>query len=304
MRAQRWRRLRVLVTIIVAAAAPVVSSLFPDGSDVLAAAASTWLLLSRLVLDPVEMRHRLKGALLTERFERRVLDLTDADTAGSLGKVSPEEAEASTAAYIQRETARARHWYSRWWIRFRTLGRVRMAPGQEPFSPLRDWFEPVSGVPEPVAVILCQRGSAEYGRRLNMEWGTIVGSLAVLLGLGYLSLGLVWGLSLGQFLVELWLPVVPALLDAGDLAALHRAGARQRAAAVGRADEAWRDFLRSGTVPPSLPRELEEAALEWRSRTPGVPLMFYEFRKMGLDRDAASAARFFADEPSNALRGT
>lgn len=269
---KRLRRLDWTATWLITAAGPVGYFWFDWSTDVAASAAAVWLLVSRLAIRPFELAWRRESASLADRYDTFVLGLSPSSN-HLLQRVSDEEANSAADRYVRRQDWEAR---------------IRRNP-RDPYARLRDWFDVPSHLQDDALVLGCQRGGAEYARRLAGEWARICTATWVFLIVLSIIIGIVTELSLSEYLVVLALPWVPAVLGLIDGAELHWQGATSRAQVVESADRAIRDRA-TVAIPIGLTRSLADQAWLWRSTDPGAPDLYYRLRRARLDADSAAAA--------------
>jgi hypothetical protein len=247
--AQRWHRAGALGTILLATAAPIVSLLFPFTSDILAAVSAGWLVAGRTVLSWLEDHQKLIAARVQELYDTALFNLPW-NTALAGRKPAPEDVAAAAA-------------------------RIR------DHSPYRDWYSiDLADTPWPGDVLLCQRMSMIWGRRDHRAYGTtilIVGIAWFLLGL---SIALARDLTLADYLIKIFLPSSPALLDCTELARSHWRHATSRENAEKDIQDIW-DAHRDDPagIAPVACRNIQDTAYLLRRQGPRVPSFFYKLRQ-------------------------
>ena len=250
--AQRWRRARATGSFALAGAGPILALFVPATSDLVAAISAGWLVLGRTVLTWLEQRSTLDAVRIQELYDTDLFHLPRNDALTGR-KPSPEDIIA--AARRIRNDAPYRNWYS----------------------------IDLGDTPWPADVLLCQRQSAVWSRRDHRAYGTTV----LTIGVAWLAVGLVVALardlSLADYLIKIFLPSAPALLDSirawsCALAARHRtrAGrAQHRRSLAGEPSPAWElDRCRLSRDPgrhiPAAPRRSPRAELLLQSQEGGV----------------------------------
>jgi hypothetical protein len=272
--AKRLRRLRMVVAAALLTAGPLVHFLDDGNSDRVAAVATIWILLARTVVIPSEKRWREQGAYIAELYDAAVLQLPKSQMI-PIDLVSPEMINAADRRYTRRTT------------RFAS----RLPRRTDAYRRLRNWFAPADGAVGTTAAVVCQRGSAEYARRMAVEWAAVCDVVWVGVVVVYLAVALLADLQLSEYLLALALPSVPVVLDAAEAAQTQRATARMRADTVARTDAALRAVGGGGSPPDaSLCRMLADNAYRWRTLGPGAPDLYYQMRRRRLDQDATAAA--------------
>ena len=247
--AQRWHRAGALGTFLLATAAPVISLLVPSTSDILAAVSAGWLVAGRTVLSWLEDHQKLQAARVQELYDTRLFNLPW-NTALAGREPAPEDVAAAAA-------------------------RIRDD------SPYRDWYSiDLGDTPWPGDVLLCQRMSMIWGRRDHRAYGTailITGIAWFLLGL---SIALARDLSLADYLIKIFLPSSPALLDCTELARSHWRHAAGRENAEEDIQDIW-DTHRDdpANIDPTSCRNIQDTAYLLRRHGPRVPAFFYKLRR-------------------------
>lgn len=214
--ARRWRLLRVGTALVIGTAGVLLALIEPGTSEYVAAAAAVWLVFSRIVLTPNELRERRQGAVAQERFDTTVFDLPWSPSV--VGPIpAPED--------------------------------IRNWAHKQDDDGLRDWYSDARPAQHPVDVLLCQRSTvtwarqdhATYSRMLNWAVGAALAATLVL--------GVVLDLTLGEYLLRLGLPVLPAALDVLDIANGNAKIARAKRRLETGADELLVRARTNGTAP-------------------------------------------------------
>jgi hypothetical protein len=267
--AKHWHAARLAGTVLVALAAPVVIIFAPSLEHPLGAIAGAWVLASRLVLRPAQERATRFAVAVQERFDQQVLGLLAAST--------PQP-----PAYEQiHQQAR------------------RCRSDSDP-----DWYSVRPQVPSGPAVLIAQRSGAVWSRRLFQEWAVV---LAVLAG-GWTLLTVIVaaarGATVGQFLIAVLLPMLPALLDATDLCQAHWRAAAERSGLEAALDQRL-DAAAQGRVPALEDlRTLQDEISRQRLTQPPVPDWYYRLRRGSYEVSMRAAATRLAERLNDvALRG-
>jgi hypothetical protein len=229
--------------------APVAVLLVPTGGEILAALGAGWLVASRTVLTWLEEYAVLRALRVQEFYETRLFELPWNTTLAGR-EPSPEDVTAA-AAHIRRDRR------------------------------YRDWFSiDLGDTPWPGDVLLCQRQSMVWSRRDHRSYGTVI--LAA--GLTWFAIGLALALyrdlSLSAYLVRLFLPSCPALLDCVELARDHWRHAARREKTEQEIQDLW-DAHRTDPagIDPAECRRIQDAAFLLRRDGPRVPGFFYRLRR-------------------------
>lgn len=240
--ARRWRLLRVGVGVLIGTVGVLVALLVPDTSDYVSAAAAAWIVFSRTVLAANEQRHRQHGATAHELFDTQVFHLPwSPSIAGD--QPAPED---------------VRNW-----------GRGQSEDG------LRDWYSDARPARHPVDVLLCQRSTITWARQDHATYAQLLRWIVGLGLVGTVILGVALDLSLGEYLLRLGLPVLPAALDVLDIAKTNTEVAAAKTRLETEAD-ALLSRARTTATPPTVAecRDLQNGIYATRLR-PGVPNYVY-----------------------------
>ncbi|MBX6750530.1 MAG: hypothetical protein IRY85_12830 [Micromonosporaceae bacterium] len=269
--ALRWRRARAAGTFVVAAIGPILALFVPAVAGLVAATAAGWLVLGRTIFTWLEQRNTLQAVKIQELYDTDLFHLPWND---SLAGRRPSPEDVAAAARQIRDDKPYRNWYS----------------------------IDLGDTPWPADVLLCQRQSTVWSRRDHHAYGItvfIVGLLWLVVGL---IIALTCDLSLADYLVRVFLPSAPVLLDAVELGRAHwrHAAARQRIEHT--INELWDQYV---SKPESLTvaecRAIQDATYILRRDGPRVPGFFYAIRKSSSQATTrAGAESLRAQLPSSA----
>ena len=256
--ARRWHLVKILGTVVLAAAAPAVTFWFPGAADGVAATAGAWVLAGRTLLALAEQRQIRAGVTMQEQFD---VDLFGLPWNTSLaGPKAAAEDIADAARHITDD------------------------------SRLRDWYAPTGDAPWPLDVLLCQRSSAVWGRRAHYAYGITIAALGSAWFLAGIIMGLAAHLTLSGYLIKLFLPSQPAFLDTIELSRSHLRQSADKQAIEQQADALWEKGCRRPTsVTAADCRAIQDQAYRLRRRGPRVAQWFYHLRR-GRDQQAMEAA--------------
>lgn len=240
--ARRWRLLRVGIGLLIGTVGVLLALLVPSTEEYVSAIAAAWLVFGRAVLGGYEERERRCGALAQELFDTRVFELPwNASAVGA--RPAPED---------------VRNW-----------GRGRDDEG------LRDWYPDARPARHPLDVLLCQRSIITWARQDHATYADLLRWAAGIAFVATIVLGVVLGLSLGEYLLRLGVPVLPAGLDVLDIAKANAQVARSKRRLEQRADLLLDGARTSGTAPTIAEcRELQDGIYATRL-LPGVPSWMY-----------------------------
>jgi SMODS-associating 4TM effector domain len=269
--AKRCHALRLGVSVLIGTVGVILALLEPSTTDYVAATAAAWTVLSRTLLLALERGLQEQGALAQEAFDVHALGLPwNASTAGR--EPAPED---------------LRNWGER-----------------QPEDDVRDWYADVRPALHPLDALICQRASLTWARQDHGTYAHIlrIGATATLLLT--IVLGLALDLSLGEYLLRLGVPVLPAILDLFDVAGSNAALGRSRARIADEADKLY-ITARDSAVPPSVDecRSLQDQIFATR-RVMGAPAWFYRLthrkRQRNMEEVAAEQVRLL---PESLLSG-
>lgn len=258
--AKRWYAFRLLGGIGLALAAPFVIYLTPDVDHLLGALAGGWVLIGRMIGIQYERRALRSAVAIQELFETGVFALP----------VNPALSRPPAEEEIAELARRQRH------------------------SADLSWFSDAAQLRSPADVLVAQRSSAVWTRRLHREYRAIL-----LAGVGlWLTVTVVVALTrhadLDTYLVAVLLPVLPAVLDAIELADAHRKYGDEREHLEQRIDELL-DRLGDGEpVLLSECRAIQDESYRVRAAAPLVPDWYYWRRRKHYECDMREAAEALA----------
>jgi hypothetical protein len=255
-RAQAWHMLRVSGTIGFVLVGVLVTLRFHGATDYVAAAASAWLLLSRTLFEWRERSGIERGALIQEQWDTTLFGLAwNAELVGR--HPTPEDVAEASSRIKGKRRARLHDWYSR---------RVDAAP----------W---------PTSVLLCQRSSVVWGRRRHTTQWAVIALAAASWLVATVIIGVATSISLADYLLRLFLPSMPAMVDAADLARAHHDIARRKQKIERSSDDLLERARATGAIDADACRRLQDQIFELRRRPPRISWAVYRFRR---DQDNAA----------------
>ncbi|MDS0133204.1 MULTISPECIES: S-4TM family putative pore-forming effector [unclassified Amycolatopsis] len=245
----RWRRVRTTGTLMLATVGPTLSLLVPAAAGVVGTVGAAWLIVGRTVLSWAEQRATLEAVRTQELYDTELFHLRW--NSALAGRAPSPEDVADAARHID-DDREFINWYS-------------IELGDTPW---------------PADVLLCQRQSMIWSKGDHRAYGLTILSL----GITWLVVGLIVGLivdfSLASYLVKVFLPSAPALLDSVEQSRLHLRHATSRQQVEHKIHDIWQQHR---DAPDSLVeeqcREIQDAAYLLRRDGPRVPRRFYQFRK-------------------------
>ncbi|MER6793974.1 S-4TM family putative pore-forming effector [Amycolatopsis mediterranei] len=186
-RSKRWLALKTTGVLLIAITTPIASLLWPKTAVIWAGIATLWLFAGRTILTQLEKNTSAKAAAVQEIFDVLIFDMP------SQGKRTPCP----------------------------TLEEISSIAGDDDLvlssakeANLLDWYPIDTSQDGSATIAICQRANASYSDRLlrtyaNFWLGTVVFWAAVLIGFG------IWQrLSLATFLLGIFVPLLPAFLNA------------------------------------------------------------------------------------------
>jgi len=235
----------------------MISFRWTASTEALATIASVWLLVARVILAPAEHWERRRAVNTQELFDTYVFEL-DWNTSIA-GRPPAEENIAKAAA---------------------NMGRP--AP--------TDWYTDTEDLPRPLDVVLSQRSSAVWGRGTHLAYAITLAGIGAGLLVAGVTIAAVADVSLNDYLLRLFLPTVPALLDTIDLSRLHWSTSHQKGRIETAADDLWEAGLQDlAAVTPADCRRLQDQSYRLRLDCPRVAYWLYKARRDSDDRAMRAA---------------
>jgi hypothetical protein len=255
-RAGRIRALQHLGTVGLAVLAPLLLIAWPGASSVLAVIAVVWLLAARTALDGWHRRTRLQGVGHQELFDTELFDLPWSTSLAGPRRLAREAAAAHTCTVTSRD---------------------------------HGWYENVPDVPWPLDALACQTQNLMWTRRNHRGYARLLWLTLALIVLAAVLLGTARHLTLEQGLVQLAVPLTPALLDLAELPRRHLDAARAQEHLEEAVDDLLAQRATGRTVTADDCREIQDGIFERRARQPPVPTLVHN--RLRPATGAASAAR-------------
>ncbi|MFF8728952.1 S-4TM family putative pore-forming effector [Streptomyces sp. NPDC015171] len=247
--ALRWRRVKTWGNVLLALTAPLFAVFLPGSTGTRGAIAAVWLVLGRTVLSGLERSATQRAVDIQELYDTKLFHLPWNQAVAGRPPVPDDVSSA------------ARH------IRDR--------------EPYFDWYSVDLGdTPWPGDVLLCQRQSAVWSRRDHHAYGTFLAIIGSVWVLSIVIFALARDMALLTFLVALFLPNTPALLDTIELAQSHWQQSTKRRQVEDDIHDVWDEHQdRPGDVPVQECRRLQDATYLLRRDGPPVPNWFYSLRR-------------------------
>ncbi|WP_268980981.1 S-4TM family putative pore-forming effector [Streptomyces tardus] len=255
-RAEHIRAVQTAGAVCLALLAPVLLVFSPGASGALAVAAVLWLLLARTALDTWQRNAHLQGVQRNELYDTTLFTL-------------PWNASLSGPLRLAREQ-----------VRSRTHTTVHKD---------HDWYEQVPNVPWPNDVLSCQTQNLIHSRRNHRSYVRLLGAVLTVTVLAALTLATVRNLTLQQCLVQLAVPLTPALLNLSDLARRHTEAARAQEQLEESVDELLEQRANGRHITAADCREIQDGIFNRRAHQPPVPSRVHD--RLRSQNSAAAIAR-------------
>lgn len=267
--AGRWRALRLGLSLFLGSAGVLLALAVSAASDYVAAAAAAWIVLSRVLLTPNERRERRHGAVAQESFDSDVFALPwSPSVAGS----KPPREDIRNWAHKEEEDG------------------------------LRDWYSDTRPARHPVDVLICQRSTITWARQDHTTYAQVLTGAVWTALFATVVLGIGLNLSLGEYLLRLGLPVLPAALDVLDIARDNATIARKKMRLETEANSLLARTNATGIAPTVAEcRDLQSGIFATRL-LPGVPSWMYRLTQHKRQENMNDAVRVEVDKLPLALR--
>lgn len=254
--ADRIRLAQNFGTIALAILAPVLAVLWPKASNILAITAAVWLISGRTWIRALHQQRHLQGVKYQELYDVGLFGL-----------------EWNTAVAGPRRHVREAVSATRWSVADKDRG----------------WYEKVPDVPWPLDALACQVQNLIWARRNHQAYHRI---LWTTFGVLCAAAGAIWaakGFTIDDFLVKLFVPLAPALLDLTELPRQHRDAAQTREQLEQSIDDLWQQHTAGRPVTAADCREIQDSIFELRASSPPVPTWVHNHLHAGVQ--GANAAR-------------
>ncbi|WP_405526736.1 S-4TM family putative pore-forming effector [Streptomyces canus] len=255
-RAGRIRTAQTFGAVGLALFAPLLLIFWPDASDILATVAVVWLLAARTALDAWHRRTRLQAVHYQELFDTILFDLPWNTSLAGLRRLVRETVAARTRPLIPKD---------------------------------HGWYENVPDVPWPLDALACQTQNLMWTRRNHRSYARLLWTILALTALAAALLAAAQDLTLGQGIIQLAVPLTPALLDLAELPRRHLDAAH----AQEQLEEAIDDLLAQRTAGHPVTtedcREIQDGIFERRAHQPPVPTLVHS--RLRTASSAAATAR-------------
>ena len=245
-KAKWYHSARMIGMAVIGIGAPIVSVLSPDLAVLAGAVAGLWIFLGRTWFLGRERLLTEQAAAVQERFDFRVFampELAPRKIAPSLEDIVLETANVTDLAQVANE------------------------------QHLLDWYPVQPEDPGAVSVAISQRANAAYTDRLLRMTVNVWTTLAIIWAIALILLSIEMGLSLRDFLLGIFLPVLPGALDIMDFMRNIPVSARERAELAATIQRRLEEHRK-----PLEPAELlvwQDRLFELRRTAPLVPDTLY-----------------------------
>ncbi|MER6274450.1 S-4TM family putative pore-forming effector [Streptomyces sp900105755] len=254
--ADRIRMVQSLSTIALAIAAPVLALFWPKASNILAITAAVWLIAGRTWIKSLHRRQHLQGVKYQELYDVGLFGLAWNTAVAGPRRQIREEANATRWKVIDKD---------------------------------RGWYENVPDVPWPLDALACQVQNLIWSRRNHRAYTRILWTALGVLCAAAAGIWAAKGFSIDDFLVKVFVPLAPALLDLSELPRQHRDAAQAREQLEESIDDLWQQHAAGHLVTTADCREIQDSIFELRASNPPVPTWVHTYLHQGVR--GANAAR-------------
>lgn len=185
-KAKLWGSWRLTGVLLIGLTAPVVATLVPDLTVAVAVTSAVWIFLSRTIFASKEKKYASKAATIQEEFDLMVYDMPSIGERGqTLTLEDRDDILGDTSTFLaQINKERLKNWY--------------------PFDSKADGT---------LSVAVAQRANAVYTERLLRSSANALLILTIMWLMVFVVVSLIQKISLANFLLGIFLPLLPALLD-------------------------------------------------------------------------------------------
>lgn len=262
-RAGRIRTVQTFGAIGLALLAPLLVVFWPGASGVLAVIAVVWLLAARTALDAWHRRTRLQAVHYQELFDATLFALPWNTSLAGPRRLVREAVTARTRPTIPRD---------------------------------HGWYEDVPDVPWPLDILACQTQNLMWTRRNHRGYARLLWAVLALTVLAAVLLAAARDLTLEQGIVQLAVPLTPALLDLSELPRRHTDAARDQEQLETAIDELLAERTAGRPVTAEDCREIQDGIFERRVHQPPVPTVVHTRLRAATSAAATARMRDLRDE--------
>lgn len=156
---------------------------------------------------------------------------------------------------------------------------------------MRDWYPAKELTDGSRAALICQRSSVAWGQRLHREYAWLLGGLATTVGAIGIGIAAVRGMTLADYLISIFMPSLPALLDAVDFIRAHLTASRVK----GELEAEMTESLLAGNgVDFGVCRSFQDRLFTQRGADPVVAEPYYRLRRREYEKHMIEAAEDLA----------
>lgn len=256
-RADATRLNRTIGTIGLAVLAPVFTLSLPNAAVPLAVGAALWLFVGRTYLKGREKSQRMKATAYQELYDTQLFNLPwDTVLTGDRQTVQQQIDAATPRPRIDRDYK---------------------------------WYENVPAVPWPLDALSCQAQNLLWGRKNHQGYARfLTGLLITLIALALLQAYLM-DLSLTDFALQLFAPLIPAFLDLAELPRSHRAAQKSKQELEHKIQTLIRNHVAGHPTTLDDSRSIQDKIFELRNNDPTVPTWFHTIRRATTSHHNAEA---------------
>lgn len=224
-KAKFWSMVRGFGVAIIAIAAPTASVIWPNTAVISGAIAGLWIFLGRTVLASLQIARSRKAAAIQEDFDILVFEMPQ------LPRRNPRASLEEVALLSGQDTDLAEN-----------------ARSQK----LTAWYPIDPSIPGAESVAIAQRANASYSSRLlKLNCNLWIGCTAAWIVIATV-IGILVGLKFETFLLGIFLPVLPALLDVYEQWRLTKMASLERSSLADDIETSIADNSENGVNPEDL----------------------------------------------------
>ncbi len=263
---------RLYISVALATAAPILVLFLPNSQNAMALVGGGWALITSIPFRNIQREKTRQAANIQELIDTELFDLRwNQVLAGS-----PIEPELINAA--------------------------ARSSKRKPES-IRDWYSNTGALPYPLDVLLCQRSNVVWDWRLRRHFSAGVACLTGLVLIIDVAIALWLKQSLIKFLLSLFLPTLPVVMQGIETFLGHRETAAEKEELSHRIEGLWDIGLKELTaVPVEQLRQIQDRIYTLRKDGPLVPDSWYEWLKRGYQSDMDTSTHELSAQAERALR--
>lgn len=265
-KAKRWSTISTVGVAVIAVAAPIISILMPELAIVASAVAGLWIFLGRTLFVNMQLNRTCKAASIQEDFDVLVFGMPALSPKSPRATLEEVEVLAGPDNKLEEKVARQK---------------------------LREWYPIDTTIPGVESVAIAQRANASYSSRLlNLNSNLWIISLSAW-GAISIGIGIAREWELETFLLGVFLPFLPALLDVFEQWKLTKSASRERLELVSSIEEKLLN-TDEGHVQPQDLLVWQERMYSLRVSSPQTADFLYRITRKANERAMKGAARELA----------